>query len=186
MKGLLILIFTLLYTTSYGDINPLWDHLIKFEGKKIIKEPTGDYSKYGLRSFFIKEYNKKYYTNYTIKSLNEEQGKKIFEEFFYKKYLINGIENENARIIITDTIYNQGIAGIILIQKSINKSLGEEILKIDGVIGAETINALNKIDFETFKKNLKNKRIAYYKTRKHFKKYGKGWLNRLDLTFNIN
>lgn len=188
MKIKLFIFFLAIYMGSFGTDHEkiIWDHLLKMEGTKVVKEPTGDYSKFGLRSFYVKEYNKKFKKKLKVRNLKEENARDIFREVFYKKYKINQIENLDKKIVITDTIYHQGTAGIVLIQRALNKlkEENEKTLEEDGVFGKETLQAINKVDSNEFKKILRNKRISYYKTRKNFKRYGKGWLKRLNTVFS--
>lgn len=107
------------------------------------------------------------------------EGKKVFEKFYYDKYRLNSISNFNIKLITIDTIYNLGVVGIKLIQKSINE-ISDQNICIDGIFGTQTIKALNSVDEHLYIEKLKILRIEYYKTRNHFKKYGNGWLRRIN------
>lgn len=175
-----LLVFLFLSFNLYADIDLVWKHLMKYEGKELMKEPTGDYSKYGIRDFAVREYNKRYNKNLKTAKLKEGDAKKIFEELYYKRYRLGNIQSKKIKVVATDTVYNQGIAGIILIQKSLNSIKKDSKLDVDGVIGSRTIKSINSIDEEVFLAQLKKERERYYRSRKNFDIYGDGWLKRLN------
>lgn len=177
-KIILLCLLISISSVALCEIEYIWKHILKYEGHILVKEPTGDYSKFGIRNFILKEYNQTHNKKLNLKNLSEKEAKQVFIKQFYKKYRIEKIDGFRKQLIIIDTIYNQGTVGITLIQQSIIES--DIDIPIDGVFGSLTITALNKIPEDMFISNLKNKRKKYYRTRKNFKKYGNGWLQRIE------
>ncbi|MGL4787437.1 MAG: putative peptidoglycan-binding domain-containing protein, partial [Cetobacterium sp.] len=83
--------------------------------------------------------------------------------------------------IIFDTIFNTGYSsGSVILQKSLNRYYRTN-LKVDGIMGTQTINSLNRVkDSERFVQIFLNERLKYYKSLKEWEIYKKGWTKRVD------
>ncbi|MGL4307611.1 MAG: glycosyl hydrolase 108 family protein [Cetobacterium sp.] len=185
MKKIVIFLLLLMALGGCSSISPssekIWEHVKKYEGTKLVKEPNGYYSKYGLSTPRIRDYNKKYKKSYKVQHLTESQAKVIFDRLYYKNYEIYKIKNDRVKLAVVDTIYNQGTTGIKIIQETVNfLSSRRYRVKVDGRFGNETIGRINRISHYKFLRTLRTKRIAYYRTRPHFRKYGRGWIRRVD------
>lgn len=104
-----------------------------------------------------------YYMNYWITlRLDDIDSQKIAEEMFFF-YIHIGNKKKVVR-------YAQSIAGIV----------------VDGIIGKNTVNALNKIDVDLFDKEYDRKEISHYKrlvkyNPKRFGTFIKGFINRAKM-----
>lgn len=112
------------------------------------------------------------------------------KEIYYRQYWIkcnaHNVINFDIAFLLFDFAVNTGVksAGKRL-QNAINKQLGKNELKIDGIIGEKTITQLNV--WCIYKKNFRDIFIAeilsYYTSLQNpqtgFAKNGAGWVNRV-------
>lgn len=112
------------------------------------------------------------------------------KEIYYREYWIkcnaHNVLNFDIAFLLFDFAVNSGVksAGKRL-QTAINKQLGKNELKIDGIIGEKTITQLNVwcIFKKTFKDIFIAEILAYYTSLQNqqtgFAKNGAGWVNRV-------
>ena len=114
--------------------------------------------------------------------------KEIYYNEYWKKTNSGNIANFNISFLLFDFAVNAGVknAGKIL-QTAINKQLGRNELKIDGIVGEKTITQLNV--WCVYKKSFQSIFIAeilsYYTSLAKFNIYGKGWINRVANNINF-
>lgn len=176
--------FNLTYSCDNIEVHKkIVEYVLEHEGDKILKTKY-EYSKYGIRNSLLKNYNKKYKLNYTIKTLTKEKASEVSLDLM-KEYKIMKIEKCNIKLIIYDLFYNAGPkAGTIISQKSINRYFYNMKIKEDGIMGQETIESLNKIDdLETFIAIFTEERLKYYSSLKNWEKYKNGWMKRINSFF---
>ena len=142
------------------------------------KSDSGGETNYGITKSTAREcgYNGK------MCDLPYETAKRIYYNEYWKKTNAHNITNFNISFLLFDFAVNAGVtnAGKIL-QTTINKQLGRNELKIDGIIGEKTITQLNV--WCIYKKSFQSIFIAeiltYYTSLAKFNIYGKGWINRV-------
>ena len=112
------------------------------------------------------------------------------KEIYYREYWIkcnaHNVINFDIAFLLFDFAVNSGVksAGKRL-QTAINKQLGKNELKIDGIIGEKTITQLNVwcIFKKTFKDIFIAEILSYYTSLQNqqtgFAKNGAGWVNRV-------
>lgn len=110
-----------------------------------------------------------------IKNLTVNQAKEIYKEKYWDKIQGDLIKDQDVATQIFDFAVNAGVA------TSSKKT--QEILhiKADGVIGEQTIKALNNFNYYTFLIQFKLKRIEYYisiSKRASLRKFLYGWIKR--------
>ncbi len=108
--------------------------------------------------------------------------KEYYKHTFYEKYHIGNINNGSLQEIIFDWCVNSGYWGSCGIQKVLNRFFDFE-LKLDGIIGKQTISAINSCIPEMLFNAIKSARIHYYYTiaqKGQNQKFLKGWLRRID------
>lgn len=149
------------------------------EGNLVFKSER-ELSKYGIRENTLNEYNREYNTNYQIETLTKNQAIEI-TAILAKKYRINEIKDNYFKLIVFDTIFNTGyFSGSSILQRSLNRYYGTKI-KVDGIMGSQTINLLNKVkDSERFIQIFLNERLRYYKNLKEWETYKNGWILRVN------
>ena len=117
----------------------------------------------------------------TVKDLSPEQVQQIYADDYYGARRIGEIKNERIATAIFDMGVMSNFKNVIrLLQKTLNDSMGEKLV-MDGIMGDNTINALN--DIPTCKENdfmvaLKDARLEYLRTLSGWDKFGRGWTNR--------
>ena len=124
---------------------------------------------------------RKYYGEYKtcsdLKKITDEQWLHIFEKGYWEPCKANEIENQSIANIIVDWAWMSGTKTTI---KKIQKILG---IKTDGIVGKQTINAINSSNQEELFKNIYNKREEFYynicDNNPSQKIFLIGWLNRL-------
>jgi len=108
--------------------------------------------------------------------------KDFYKHNFYDKYKIGYIVSGSLQEIIFDWCVNSGYWGSCGVQKVLNRFF-EYDLKLDGIIGKNTVKAINSCPPETLFKAIKSARIHYYNTiaqKGQNYKFLKGWLRRID------
>jgi len=117
-----------------------------------------------------------------------------FYDYNFWHPLYDSIEDTSLLQQLFDFGVNAGKpTAIKLLQLSINKCRDEIYLSVDGVFGNHTLEAVNKISKEN-KAGLSESLLhntyedvieKWYRRRKKFWYYGKGWLRRLRKVFNL-
>lgn len=115
---------------------------------------------------------------YSLKALSEDQAKFIYQEHFWNPMRGDEIINQNIADILFDGFVNMGNKAIKLMQKEAGTTL------VDGVIGADSIRAINLANARVLFEGYKDARIKFYNdlaTRKpKLEVFRKGWLNRIN------
>lgn len=79
----------------------------------------------------------------TIASLTREQAKTIYLAYYWTPMRLNDIKSRDIAAELFDTCVNMGQKQALLIAQAALNYLGEDIAE-DGMIGPNTINAINK------------------------------------------
>ncbi|WP_407538006.1 hypothetical protein [Cetobacterium somerae] len=157
------------------------EYIFEHEGEKVLKTKS-EYSKFGIRNSLLKNYNKKYKLNYTIRTLNKEKANEVALDLM-KEYKIIGVKECNLKLVVYDLFYNAGPkVGTLISQRTLNKYFNNQIeLEEDGIMGEKTIEYLNKvIDLKVFTKIFIEERLKYYSKLKNWEKYKNGWTKRIN------
>ena len=108
--------------------------------------------------------------------------KGFYKHNFYDKYKIGYIVSGSLQEIIFDWCVNSGYWGSCGVQKVLNRFF-EYDLKLDGIIGKNTVKAINSCPPESLFNAIKSARIHYYNViaqRGQNHNFLKGWLRRID------
>lgn len=186
--GIFLIFFNFKITFSCENLNihrKIMEHILLHEGDKILKNKF-EYSKFGIKNSTLKKYNKKYNTNYTIKSLNKNEAIDVGISLM-NEYKINQIESCNLKLIIFDLFYNAGpTAGGLITQISLNKYNKKNIIKEDGIMGSKTIKNLNNVkNTNAFIYIFLKERLKYYSNLKNWNLYKNGWIKRIDYFYDV-
>ncbi len=106
----------------------------------------------------------------------------FYRHTFYHTYHIESINNGALQEIIFDWIVNSGYWGSVGVQKVLNQFFDYE-LKLDGIIGKQTIAAINSCESELLFDTIKSARIHYCHVISQKGKnylFLEGWLNRIN------
>lgn len=112
-----------------------------------------------------------------VKLLNEKDFQMVLKKNFWDKWKADDIKNQSIANILVDWVWGSGIWGIKIPQRILG-------VKVDGVVGSKTIDAVNKANQrELFNKIFAERKqflLNIVKRNPSQKKFIKGWLNRLN------
>lgn len=101
---------------------------------------------------------------------------RVIKPMFWDRWKADEIDCQAVANILVDWLYNSGSPGIRIPQRLLG-------VREDGIVGPETLEALNGADQEELFSKIKSERINYYSdlvSRKpEKKKFLNGWMNRL-------
>jgi lysozyme family protein len=129
-----------------------------------------------------------------IAKMNEEQAKKIYEDFFWNKYNYEKIICQKIANKIFDLAVNIGpnrahkiaqeATNKVRFEKNLKQIKDSEYLKIDGILGKKTIKMINECNSYNLLLKIKELAQEYYKdiVKKNLKLkiFLKGWLRRAN------
>lgn len=132
--------------------------IVSAEGSKDVDSPSdyGGETKYGI--------SKREYPDLDIASLSESQAMGILETDYWNKYHLSQIENQAIANQIFFLLVNMNPEhAITIVQISINVC-GRGMIRasVDGVLGAETIQALNSLADNWLSNRIRLETIRYY------------------------
>lgn len=138
---------------------------------------AGGATNYGISLKFLQKV-KPECTKEDIKNLTKEEAGELYKCHFWQDGL-----PECISILVFDFSVNLGKRQMAkIVQRSINELGGT--IKVDGVIGPNTINAIGKLNLCTLKSEIKRRLKVFYREitvrRPENKKFLKGWLARVD------
>lgn len=111
-----------------------------------------------------------------LKRISEQEWEDIFKTLYWDRWKADKIESQRVANILVDWVWASGSYGITEVQKHLK-------LKIDGIVGAKTLEAVNARG-EAFSDTLLNLRRQFIdricQARKKNMKFRKGWLNRIN------
>lgn len=137
---------------------------------------AGGETKYGI--------SKRSYPNEDIKNLTPERAIEIYTRDFWNPNNLSGIQDQTTANIIFRFIVNAGKqTGVELLQTSLNTFVPIiPSIKVDGVLGAKTLQAINNIRTIRLQDTLRVNICRYYlrlvKRKPSQKKYFQGWIDR--------
>lgn len=131
-----------------------------------------------FRNFYGKEA-----TVEQLKNITDEQWLHIFKSGYWDKWKADDIENQSIANIVVDWAWGSGAATSI---KQVQKILG---VAVDGIVGNDTLTAINTADQRTLFDKIHSRRIEFVenivKRDPSQARFLKGWKNRINsLTFS--
>lgn len=142
-------------------------------------EPTN----MGIKQSTLDKYSAKYPDKnfpQDVKDLKEYQAKEIYKSEYWDNTRIPQIENDRIRNAVFDMNVMGGAGKVV--QRAIN-SFSDANLKVDGIIGKETIKAINSIPdtkIEEFMSTIKSERIDYLQNTRNWETAKNGWTKRTN------
>lgn len=101
---------------------------------------------------------------------------RVIKPMFWDRWKADEIDCQAVANILVDWLYNSGSPGIRIPQRILG-------VREDGIVGPETLEALNGADQEELFSKIKSERINYYcdlvSRKPEKKKFLNGWMNRL-------
>lgn len=112
-----------------------------------------------------------------LKNISDAEWRDVFKSLYWDRWKADEIKNQSVANILVDWVWASGSHGI----KRPQRLLG---VKADGIVGKQTIAALNAMDAATLFKMIKDDRAKFIdeicKARPKNEKYRKGWVNRIN------
>jgi len=147
-------------------VTQLIDDIIKTEGG-FINHPNdrGGPTKYGITLVTLSRYLNKHCTVDDVKALTKELAAKIYQREYYELFLIDKLPAELQPMVFDMAVNHGGYRAIKLLQEELDYQC-YPVGKIDGLIGAKTINAAMKAIQSHSKRvinGLSDRRVAFYK-----------------------
>jgi lysozyme family protein len=140
-----------------------------------VKDPkdAGGETHYGI--------SKRSYPHLEIKNLTRDQARKIYFCDFWMKPKCEQIDDENIATKFFDLAVHTGIPQAVrLIQRAL-RAAGAQVIE-DGIIGPNTLSAINKAGPTDLLAALKSESAGYYRMIAHGnpsqQRFIKGWLRR--------
>lgn len=118
-----------------------------------------------------------------LKNITDEQWLHIFKSGYWDKWKADNIENQSIANIVVDWAWGSGAATSI---KQVQKILG---VAVDGIVGDDTLTAINIAGQRSLFVKIHNRRIEFVenivKRNPSQARFLKGWKNRINsLTFS--
>lgn len=112
-----------------------------------------------------------------LKNISDAEWHDVFKSLYWDRWKADEIKNQSVANILVDWVWASGSHGI----KRPQRLLG---VKADGIVGRQTIAAVNAMDAATLFKMIKDDRAKFIdeicKARPKNEKYRKGWMNRIN------
>lgn len=108
-----------------------------------------------------------------LRNITDEQWRYIFKTGFWDRWHGDDINSQPLANLVVDWLWHSGRAGIILPQQVLG-------VTPDGVVGRETLHALNSGDSKQKFEALYDRRTRFLKSLSGFQRFGKGWIRRLE------
>lgn len=167
-------------------LQDILDRTFKFEGGFVnAPEDKGGPTNMGITLGTYRNYVDPNGTIDDIKALSKDQAKSIYiDQYFY------GMGVDKLPEDIQDLVFDMNVLhgpknSAKLVQRAINGlDSYDGTIAIDGVMGNETVKALNDVDVDALRNEINKERESFVKGIVHKnpnqKKFLKGWLNRIS------
>ena len=112
-----------------------------------------------------------------LKNISDETWEDIFKSLYWDRWKADEIKNQSVANILVDWVWASGVPGI-------KRPQGIVGVKPDGIVGKDTLSAINSKNPEELFNTIKQDRIAFIdeicRKRPANLKFKKGWLNRIN------
>lgn len=108
-----------------------------------------------------------------LKNITDEQWHIIFRQYYWDRWKADQIYSQSIANLLVDWVWASGSHGITKVQELLG-------VKVDGVVGEKTLNALNSKDRLVLFDKIWKRREQFIKSLKTYPTFGRGWMNRLN------
>ena len=115
---------------------------------------------FGISARFYEDFIGRTPSKIDMKSITKVEAESIYLQFFWNKNLGNKIKSQSVANTVIDHQVNSG-RGIRLSQQVLNDRFGKS-LAVDGIMGPNTLKALNSVNSEIFVDQYNLARRQYY------------------------
>lgn len=165
-----------------ADSSKLIPFILQWEGG-FVNDPDdlGGATNKGITIGAFTEYRKrkgqKAPTVTDLKNISDAEWRDVFKSLYWDRWKADEIKNQSVANIIVDWVWASGSHGIRRPQRLLG-------VKADGIVGKQTIAALNAMDAATLFKMIKDDRAKFIdeicRARPKNEKFRKGWMNRIN------
>ena len=168
---------------NMADINKLVPFILRWEGE-FVNDPDdlGGATNKGVTIATWKQvgYDKDGDGDIDVKDLRliteKDMVDRVLKPYYWDRWRADEIKSQSVANILVDWVWASGAYGIRLPQQLLG-------VKIDGIVGTQTIAAVNDCDPKELFDKIMNERIAFIDriciSRPANKKFKNGWINRL-------
>jgi lysozyme family protein len=112
-----------------------------------------------------------------LQNISNEEWTDVLKTLFWDKWMADNIKSQSVANLLVDWVWNSGSYGIKIPQSVIG-------VDIDGIVGQNTLNAVNAADPATLFQKLKIARLQYINricvAHPANLKFKQGWINRIN------
>ncbi len=157
-------------------------------GYQNFKEDQGNYNSLGQRVGTNRGISARFYeevigfppTKEDMLAITKEEAHILFKNEFWDKMKATEIKDQGVAETLVDHAINAGVGSAAKIaQKTLNKHFNKS-LSVDGGVGFNTLTAINSVNQKKLFQKISEARIADYKTKPTYYKFGNSWLKRVD------
>lgn len=173
-----------------ADVNKLVPFILRWESDKYVNDPAdrGGPTKYGitLATWRHVGYDKDgdgRINAEDIKRLDKSDFARVLKRNFWDRWQADRIKSQSVADMLVDWVWTSGVYGIKIPQSLLG-------VKIDGVVGPQTITAVNSQEPHKLFDRIKKERLRFVarivRNNPGQKRFLNGWNNRINaLTFKI-
>ncbi len=169
-----------------ADFVTALEKTLQHEGSDFVDDPhdKGGATRFGITLNFYQETIDKKATSEDIKNLTPNTVGFLYHKYFWEPNRYQLIDSQKIANKIFDLCVNIGPHANKMLQQAINMAALELTVKEDGIIGSQTIAALNKLSEDKVYSELIEEALQYYtnlvKNNPDQHVYLEGWLHRLE------
>jgi len=146
----------------------------------IVTEDSGGRTRFGIAQRFHPELGDDFYT--ASPDLALEIAREIYRSDYWRAIRGDEIDDEQVATKLLDMAVNMGVRqAVVLCQRAVN-AIAESKLVEDGVLGRQTLDAVNHCDPQALLEHLRDLCSAFYRhvatVRPEAQTYLRGWLAR--------
>ncbi len=156
-------------------------------GFQKLKNDKGNYNSkgelvgtnYGVSAKFYERVIGRPPTIQDMKGITKHESHTLFKNEFWDKVRADEIQSQGVAEIIADHAINANPRVTAkIVQSTLNRHFGKN-LAVDGVIGNQTLQAINSVDEDKLFQKIAEERLAYYKSLSDYKHFAKSWTSRV-------
>lgn len=168
-----------------AEFNEAVNRVLEIEGG-LNEDPDdrGGITNYGISFNLLKRLNKSAKRDDII-NMTKDEAKEIYRKCFWEKMQGDRVNDQELSFKILGILANIGeFLGIRVIQRAYN-AVSPHKISVDGIIGNETINAINAINTDNLIESIRVQQRIHYLNLIELDprqiKFKKGWLRRADM-----
>lgn len=146
----------------------------------VVTEDSGGRTRFGIAERFHPELGDSFYAAPPESAL--ESAREIYRSEYWRAMRGNEIDDQRVATKLLDMAVNMGVRqAVVLCQRAVNAGVPVQLVE-DGILGEQTLAAVNRCDSETLLVHLRDGCAAFYQhvaaVRPEAQRYLRGWLTR--------